>query len=200
MGRQREFDVDAALCLALRVFWQKGFEGASLTDLTEAMGITRPSLYAAFGNKEELFRKALDRYQSNYLDFAREALDAPTARAVAERLLFGYADALTDRSHPPGCLGTNSALACSEYGEPIRRELVARRAAQLEALRRRLDQALQSGDLPANTDPLEIAEYLSTVALGMAVQATSGADRATLRRIATRALACLPCESRPVVG
>ena len=191
MGRQREFDVDEVLCKALRVFWQKGFEGTSLTDLTEAMGITRPSLYAAFGNKEELFRKSLDRYQSSYMSFAREALLAPTAREVAERLLFGYAEALTDGSHPPGCLGTNGALACSEEAEPVRRALVARREGDVDALHQRLAAAQACGDLPEDADPLELAQYLSTVALGMSVQATSGADRAMLRRIAARALSAL---------
>jgi AcrR family transcriptional regulator len=192
MGRQREFDVDQALCMALKVFWQKGFEGTSLTDLTQAMGITRPSLYAAFGNKEELFRKALDRYQASYMGFVVEALQAPTVREVVERLLFGYADVLTDGSHPPGCFGTNGALACSADAEPIRQELVARRAAQLEALRRRFDAARAAGDLPEDADPCDLAQYLFTVALGMAVQATSGADRATLHRVVATALCAFP--------
>src|SRR3981189_1908276 len=88
-GRPREFCVDEALAKALRVFWSKGYEGASLSDLTEAMGITRPSLYAAFGNKEALFRKALDLYEHDKLAFVGAALEAPTARGVAERLLLG---------------------------------------------------------------------------------------------------------------
>jgi AcrR family transcriptional regulator len=192
MGRQREFDVDEALCVALNVFWQKGFEGASLTDLTGAMGITRPSLYAAFGNKEELFRKAFDRYQSSYLRFATEALQEPTARQVAEHLLFGYIDVLTDGSHPPGCLGTNGALVCSADAEPIRQELVARRAAALEAIHRRFEEAREGGDLPKDADALGLAQYLFTVALGMAVQATSGFDREALHRVATLALRAFP--------
>src|SRR5205085_3973098 len=92
-GRPREFCVDQALAAALRVFWSKGYEGASLTDLTDAMGITRPSLYAAFGNKEALFRKALDLYESEKLQYTRLALDQPTARAVAEHIMRGALEA-----------------------------------------------------------------------------------------------------------
>src|SRR5579859_1340790 len=114
MERHREFDVDQALDGALDVFWRKGYEGTSMSDLTEAMGITRPSLYATFGNKEELFRKALDRYDSTCMAFTREAMKQPTARAVVDRLLHGFADAQTDPAHPSGCLGMNGALACSE--------------------------------------------------------------------------------------
>src|SRR5579859_5199475 len=108
-GRPRCFCEDVALEAAMRVFWQKGYEGASLSDLTEAMGINRPSLYAAFGNKEELFRKALDRYRNGPAGYVRESLDAPTARAVVKRLLTGAADMITDPRNPPGCLMVQAA-------------------------------------------------------------------------------------------
>src|SRR3954465_13916988 len=88
-GRPRTFDADKALDKALHVFWRKGFEGASLPDLTKAMGINRPSMYAAFGNKEQLFRKALDRYATGPAGYVCAALEAPTARAVVEKLLQG---------------------------------------------------------------------------------------------------------------
>src|SRR5881397_2597277 len=103
-GRPRSFDLDKALDAALQVFWQKGYEGASLSDLTEAMGINRPSLYAAFGNKEALFRKVLDRYFAGPAAYVREALQEPTARAVVERLLLGAAESHSDPRHPQGCL------------------------------------------------------------------------------------------------
>ena len=103
IGRPREFDFDQALDLALQVFWRKGYEGASMADLTEAMGITKPSLYAAFGNKEELFRKALDRYVDGPGGYVRIALEKPTARAVVEHILHASADALCGPDHPPGC-------------------------------------------------------------------------------------------------
>src|SRR5262245_62821062 len=103
-GRPREFDVAEALERAMQVFWRQGYEGATLPDLTQAMGINRPSLYAAFGSKEELFRKALDRYVEGPAAYMREALNEPTARAVAERLLGGSIDLVTDRRNPRGCL------------------------------------------------------------------------------------------------
>src|SRR5271165_4690093 len=113
-GRTRQFDVDEALDRALEVFWARGYEGATLPDLTSAMGINRPSLYAAFGNKEELFRKVLDRYAKGPACYLREALEEPRARGVAERLLNGTIDAVTDRKNPRGCLMVQGALACGE--------------------------------------------------------------------------------------
>src|SRR5215467_221122 len=113
LGRPRAFDRDQALELALDVFWREGYEGASLSDLTEAMGINRPSLYAAFGDKQGLFRKVLDRYFDGPAAYMREALNQPTARAVIEQLLQGTADLLTNRHNPKGCLSVQGALACS---------------------------------------------------------------------------------------
>jgi AcrR family transcriptional regulator len=192
MGRPREFDVDEALATALDQFWRKGFEGTSVNDLTEAMGITKPSLYATFGNKEELFRKALDRYQSTCMTFVEEALAEPAAFQVVERLLYGYATCQTDGAHPPGCLDTNGALVCSEAAEPVRRELIARRTAQEAALRRRLEHALETGDLPADSDPADLARYVMAVIQGMAVQAASGASRETLHGVVRTALRAWP--------
>jgi AcrR family transcriptional regulator len=180
MGRPREFEIDEALDSALELFWRKGYEGTSLSDLTDAMGITRPSLYAAFGNKEELFRKALDRYDDTCMAFTRTAMKEPTARKVVDKLLHGYADAQTDQIHPPGCMGMNGALACSEEAEPIKRELVVRRLAGEAALGRRLEEARAAGDLPADSAPAELARYVMTVAHGMAIQASSGACRDAL--------------------
>ena len=192
MGRHREFDIDDALSAALHVFWLKGFEGASLTDLTDAMAITRPSLYAAFGNKETLFRKALDRYQTTCMAFLASALDEPTARRVVETMLYGYADAQTDQAHPPGCLGTNGALVCSEAADPVRRELIRRREASEAELRARLDRAVSDGDLAADTDTIDLASYVMTIVHGMSVQAASGADRETLYAVVRTALRAWP--------
>jgi AcrR family transcriptional regulator len=195
MGRPKEFDVDEALCAALQVFWRHGYEGASLTDLTEAMGITRPSLYATYGNKEELFRKVLDRYEQNHLCFVAQALAAPSARCTVEQLLKGYADVLTDPMHPPGCLGVNSGVGCGGEGSAIRDELIARRSLSEDTLRERLERASQEGDLPAGEDPADWARYVMAVGLGMAVKATSGATRAELHRVVDVALKALPAGS-----
>ncbi len=191
-GRPRTFDVDKALDFALKVFWRKGYEGTSLLDLTEAMGINRPSLYAAFGNKEELFRKALDRYAAGPAAHMREALDEPTARAVAERLLRKTADVLTDPRHPPGCLAVQGALSCGEAAESIRQELNSRRSAGEAALRERFERAKSEEDLPPGADPADLARYVTTVIQGMAVQAVGGASRDELRRVAETALRAWP--------
>ncbi|MDZ4288407.1 MAG: TetR/AcrR family transcriptional regulator [Prosthecobacter sp.] len=191
-GRPRAFDVDEALERALQVFWRKGYEGASLTDLTAAMGINRPSLYAAFGNKEALFRKAFDRYAAGPAGFWAVALQAPTAREVAESLLRGSVDSLSKPNCPRGCLAVQGALSCGDEADPIRRELNARRAAGQELLRQRFERAKSEGDLPAHADPADLARYIATLAQGMAVQAAGGASREELSRLVDVALMAWP--------
>jgi AcrR family transcriptional regulator len=191
-GRPRAFDLDVTLDRALEVFWRKGYEGTSLPDLTEAMGINRPSLYAAFGSKEGLFRRALERYTARKGAVIAEALAEPTARAAAARLLREMADALTDPTSPRGCLAVQGALSCGESAEPVRRELNACRAAVETAFRERLYQARADGDLPPEVDPTDLARYVATVLQGMSVQAAGGASREELRRVADTALRAWP--------
>jgi len=191
-GRPRGFDLEQALDRALNVFWRKGFEGASLPDLTRAMRINRPSLYAAFGNKEALFRRALDRYAQGPACYVREALEAPTAREVAGRLLRGAAAGLTDPRHPRGCLLVQGALSCGDAAEGVRAELCSRRAAGEAAIRRRMQRARREGDLPAGADPADLAKYLATMIHGLAVQAAGGAKTEQLRRVAETALRAWP--------
>ena len=192
MGRPRAFDLDEALDRALRVFWQKGYEGASLPDLTEAMGINRPSLYAAFGNKEALFCKALNRYAEGPAAYVDEALKEPTARAVVGRLLQGAVDLQTDPRNPPGCLMVQSALSCREASDPIRKEVAARRKAGEAAIRQRFKRAIAEGDVPADANAADLARYVATIMYGLAVQAAGGASRTELRRAIQMALRAWP--------
>ncbi|MEI9901312.1 MAG: TetR/AcrR family transcriptional regulator [Hyphomicrobium sp.] len=192
-GRPREFDRDEALDKALHAFWKRGYEGTSLAELTEAMGINRPSLYAAFGSKEELFRLALDSYAENGPGFMqREALSEPTAIAVVKRLLKSHAESLTDPEHPPGCLVVQGALICGEAADSVKNELIARRAAGEAELRQRLERAKAEGDLAPDSNPAALARYIATVEQGMAVQAASGATREDLIAVAEMALKAWP--------
>jgi len=191
-GRPREFCTDKALAAALRVFWSKGYEGASMADLTEAMGITKPSLYAAFGNKEALFHKALDLYEAEKLAYIREALEQPTARAVAEHLLRGALEAQTSKSEPQGCLGVIHSVACGAEAESIKAEVVARRASAQAALLARFQRAKDDGDLRDGVDPEGLTQYLYALFQGMAVQAGSGATRAELKTLIETGMALWP--------
>jgi AcrR family transcriptional regulator len=191
-GRIRQFDADEALERALEVFWERGYEGATLPELTRAMGINRPSLYAAFGNKEQLFRKALDHYQTGPQSFLADALSKPTARAVVESLFEGFVRMQRDRDSPRGCLIVSGALACSAEADPVRRELARLRQATVTALRERFERAVQEGDLPKGTDCATLARYIATVLNGLAVQAASGATQKELRLVSALAMRAWP--------
>ena len=193
-GRPRSFDKQKALDAALQVFWRKGYEGASMADLTSAMGIEKPSLYAAFGDKEALFRQVLDHYQKGPANLMFGALQEPTARRVIERLLRESADAGSDPKLPRGCLYVQGALACGSDSDCIRTELVSRRAAGEALLRKRLQRAKKEGDLPKSSDPAALARYIMAVLHGMSVRSSAGASRKELRGIAETALRGLQSE------
>ncbi|WP_454625587.1 TetR/AcrR family transcriptional regulator [Bradyrhizobium cenepequi] len=184
MGRPRGFDADAALDQAMEVFWRHGYEGATIAQLTDAMGINPPSLYAAFGSKEGLLKAALDRYSAKRACWMEEILSAPTAREVAERMLMGTADIQTDPANPPGCLLVQGGLACGTGSENVPFELAAHRAQTENQLRDRFVRAKAEGDLKETADPAALARYLSAVNAGMGVMASSGADREALRQVA----------------
>jgi AcrR family transcriptional regulator len=195
-GRPRSFDTGKALDRAVEVFWRKGYEGASLADLTKAMGINRPSLYAAFGDKDKLFRKVLDRYAEGPASYSSSALEEPTSRWVVERLLYGTADLLTSPGNPHGCLLVQGALACGNDANSARKELISRRMAGEAALRQRLNQARMDGDLPPEANPASLARYIVTLIQGMSVQAAGGATRSELYRVIGIALQSWPSSGR----
>ena len=190
MGRLRQFDVDEAISLATTLFWEKGYEGTSLADLTSVMGINPPSFYVAFKSKAALFRTVLDRYRKEYLGFAAKALEEPTARAVAEQLLLGYADMLASPGHPPGCLAMNSAWSADSDG--IRDELKEWREYRKKTLRKRFQRAIAEGDLPAGSSAEGLAQYVMVVAWGLALEGQSGSSRRQLRRVVTAAMQAWP--------
>lgn len=191
-GRPRGFDTKEALERATRVFWEQGYEGASLTELTAAMGISRTSMYAAFGSKEDLFRRALERYTDGPAAYGAESLLQPTARQVAAAFLAGSAHATTRPGFPAGCLGVQGALAAGAASRDARDTLTAWRGEGMSRLRDRFQRAVEEGDLPPGTDPGLLARYVMTVANGIAVQAAGGAARADLQQVADAALRCWP--------
>ena len=191
-GRPREFDIDDALGKALLVFWRNGYEAASMTELTSAMGITKPSLYAAFGNKEALFNKALDLYEREKLAYMTSALDAPTARGVAERLLNGALEMQSSTCDPKGCLGVISTATCGAEAESIKAAVVKRRASSEAALILRFEQAQAAGEFPEGMTPAALTRYLFAILQGLMLQAGSGATCAELTELVATSMAVWP--------
>ena len=194
-GRPRCFCKEEALDKAMTVFWRKGYEGASISDLTKAMGINPPSLYACFGSKEGLFKAVLERYDQRREMFMSDVLAAPTAAAVAEAYLMGVAAFVSDTSgrNPPGCLMVQGGISCGEKDIP---EMLARHRAEKEGmLRTRFEQAKKSGDLSKASDPAALARYLMVMANGICVQAAAGATLKDLREVAAMALTNWPASA-----
>ncbi len=188
VGRPRAFDVDKALQKALEVFWAKGYEGASLPDLTEAMGINKPSLYAAFGNKEQLFLKAIELYENRPCAFFQPALLQPTAYQVVEHMLFGAAAANADPSHPKGCVVVQGALSCSDSANNVKQALIEKRQKGELQLQQRLEQAKATGELPVDADCGALASFIVVQIQGMSIQAANGASAERLQQVAAIAL------------
>ncbi|KQT31419.1 TetR family transcriptional regulator [Sphingomonas sp. Leaf412] len=191
-GRPRGFDEDEVLDAALLIFWDKGYEGASLDDLMTGMKLTKSSLYKAFGSKEALFRRAVDRYRRDHLAFRADALAKEPSRAIVAALLTGIARLHTGPSTPPGCLETNAALACSDDGDGIREALIGSRERFRRQLRDRFDALGDAAALPPGLSSDETASYVFAVIQGMAVQAKSGASRDTLLGIVRATMLAWP--------
>ncbi len=187
-GRPRTFDKDAALEAAMRVFWEKGYEGATMADLTDAMGINRSSMYAAFGDKAALFELVMARYTEGPMRFMREALEQPELHSVISDLLRNTVEFLSTPGNPRGCLSIQGALACGTDAEPIKQALIEWRRRGESALKKRLQQAQRSGELGSDLNPADFARYISALMAGLGIQAANRATKAEMTRIVDIAL------------
>ncbi|RAY15727.1 TetR/AcrR family transcriptional regulator [Actinomadura craniellae] len=195
VGRPRGFDRDTALERALEEFWRHGYEAASITALTAAMGIRPPSLYAAFGDKRRLFGEAVRHYQRTHGAFTTRALaEEPTARQAVERMLREAAVHYTDPAHPPGCLVISAAVNHGPDSADVEAELRALREAAKHAVVERISRDIAAGLLPADTDAEALGTYYAVIVQGMSRQAQDGADARALDRVATLAMAAWPAE------
>ncbi len=188
-GRPREFDIETALIHAAETFWRLGYEGASIVDLTSAMGITPQSLYGAFGSKAELYKRSLSQYLETAGAFAREALgQEPTAARAVCRLLRAAPHEFCRPGSLPGCMVSTGAIACAEENADIAAHVASLRAQKLAQVRDRLERGLAEGDVPPHTDISALARFVQAVMLGMSLQARDGASEAELAAVAE--LAC----------
>ncbi|MGI5286039.1 TetR/AcrR family transcriptional regulator [Nonomuraea polychroma] len=193
MARQRAFDRDTALETALRTFWRHGYEATSIAELTSAMGIKPPSLYAAFGDKRRLFEEAVRRYQETYGAFTTRALaEEPTGRQAIERVLTEAAAEYASKDHPRGCLIISAAVNCGPESAEVEELLRGFRQEAKAALKRRIDDDLAAGRIPAGTDTAGLAGFYASVIQGMSTQSRDGAGHADLLRIAALAMSAWP--------
>jgi AcrR family transcriptional regulator len=192
-GRPREFDEDKALDHALELFWRQGYEGTSIADLRKAIGITAPSLYAAFGSKEELYRRVLERYLTGLGRCLADALgEELAAYAALERFLFESARNFSSVKNPPGCLISCAIPTCAPENRAVADVVASKRKESLHALRSRFQLAVKSGELPRGTDPEQLARFYGAVIQGMSIQALDGAGTKALQGIVEAALRAWP--------
>ncbi len=179
-GRPPAFNQDQALESAMQTFWTFGYEGTSMAALIEAMKMNKPSIYAAFGNKEALFNQVLDKYVSGPSAFVKEALAEPTAYLVVKKFLTQAVALLTQQDTPRGCMIVQGALSCGPEAAMMQKKLMAYRARLEEGLKQRFEIAKQQGDLPAASNIQALAKYVATLHQGISVQASSGASKEAL--------------------
>lgn len=191
VGRPREFDRDEAVRRAMKLFWAKGYEATSLTELQDVMGgITAPSFYAAFGSKEALFREAVELYKDvEGAAIARALEEGLTARAAVEAMLRRSVASICSNDNPRGCLIVLGGVNCSSGNKGIEEFLREQRALREQALRRRLRQGIMDGDLPAGADVGGLANFYTSILDGLAMRAKDGASRKVLGRVVTYAMA-----------
>jgi AcrR family transcriptional regulator len=194
MGRPRSFDEEAALDVAMRLFWERGYEGASMADLAKAMKLSPPSIYAAFGDKMALFQAAAKRYADGPGQYQAKALGEATLNEVIRALFRNTVAFLNDSRLPSGCMTMTGAMACSVEAEAAKDFLAEIRRRNEAAVRNRLEQARRSGELPTDVNVDDYARYLSSILGGLAIQAANGISRAEMKRIADMALRHLDCQ------
>lgn len=191
-GRPRSFDRDAALRRAMEVFWAKGYDNASMAELSAAMGVAPPSIYAAFGDKESLFREAVELYESEGAEIWGALVTGATARQAIEAFLTATARNFTRPNQPRGCMIVLGCLHADQPDAGPTEELRARRRANLEELRRRLEAGRAAGELPDDCDVAGLARFYLTVQEGMSIQARDGATCDELMQVAAAAMAAWP--------
>jgi AcrR family transcriptional regulator len=192
-GRPRQFDREAALDAATRLFWERGFAGTSMSDLQSAMKINAPSLYAAFGDKRALFEASVENYQVGCGSFAgRALLEENTARAAIERLLREAARTFSDPALPHGCMVVCSALNLPESDDGVRLFLQERRKQSERMIRKRIERGISDGDLARDTDAAALAGFVTTVFQGLSIQARDGAGRKALEAVVSRCMMAWP--------
>ena len=177
----------------MHVFWERGYEAASVADLTAAMGITPPSLYTAFGDKEHLFLEAIEAYGKGPGGFGARALaEEPTARQAVQRLLEEGAVELTRDCQPHGCMMVTATTNCSVAAEHIQAALAKRRALYVKDMQHRIQRGIDNGELPPGTDAYDLANFYTMVYQGMSMQAKDGASRESLLASARMAMRSWP--------
>jgi AcrR family transcriptional regulator len=174
------------------LFWSRGYDATSVSELTEAMGITPPSLYAAFGDKKRLFLEAVDRYQAGPGSFAQRALDEPTAERAMRRLLMDTIASFCDPKHPKGCMVVLAATNCTVESSDVLDALTDRRRAAERVIRDRIAAGLAASELSAGTDVDALAGMIVTTLYGLSIKARDGASRGSLRRIVEQTLHAWP--------
>jgi len=192
-GRPRSFDREAALDAAMRLFWEHGYEATSLAQLTAAIGVSAPSLYTAFGDKEALFLQAVDRYMARGGDQTQALMgDAKSAREAVARVLAESAVRLTDPRYPRGCMVVLSAISVSDEAARVQAELARCRASWEKEMKKRIERGIADGDVPRDANPAALASFYMAVLQGMSLHAKDGASRERLKQIGEAALLAFP--------